>query len=136
MSVRSVLAAEGLVSSPKKAMYNEAEAQFDRALQGLIEAAGLPPIRITGFAKQRAQIVVPRGFDSMFKELWIELSIQKANWGLWGQLSWKYEHPGGGTNGVTIGTISVKEDDLEAGWRLETGEFKKIPPPRFPADPL
>lgn len=136
MSVRSVLAAEGLLPSRKKASHDELEAQFEVALQDLIKEAGLPPVRLTGVRSQKAEVVVPRGFDSLFKAVRIELTVKHVGWGTWGQLSWRYEHPGGGSNGVTIGTISVNAEDLQSGWHKETGEHRLFNAPRFPSDPF
>lgn len=125
MSVRSVLSSEGLI----KASFNdefqtELQAQFEVALQDLLKKVELPGVKLSGAKNQKVAVDIPWGFESMWSELWIELRIQNSGQGLFGSLDWHYKHPGGGSNGVPIGRISVMADTLQAGWRLDTGEHK------------
>ena len=135
--LRSLLAKEG-VSSDKKASFSEVETQFLTALRELMAATNLPKrLRAVDlFQHGKSVIPIPDGFESLFSDLWVSLRVTKANWGLHGRLDWHYNHPGGGSNGHSIGVVSVENDTLKAGYRLETGVTKEIPPPRFPSDPL
>lgn len=54
-------------------------------------------------------VPVPKALKSLFKRLWIKLEWYES--GTFGTLNWKYEHPDGGNNGLSIATFGCDEKD-------------------------
>ena len=61
-------------------------------------------------------VKVPKGFESLFKNIWIE--VQNNKFGV--TVYWKYDHPQGGSNGVQIGTIQLGQSPgSTCGYRID-----------------
>ena len=126
MPLRDILANEGLVRSA--AVDDETAKQFDKALKQLMDAADLPPsVKLKGAKSQTAKVPVPKGFESLFEKIEVELRVQEdRNGGLWAQLKWNYRHPSA-SNGYGIGTVSSDPVSRKAGWTSEAGEHRWWP---------
>ena len=64
---------------------------------------------------------VPQSFESLFKTL--EIYVRWERSGKAARVGWSYDHPGGGSNGFSIGYILFDEAKGAWGWRLEDGRW-------------
>jgi len=99
------------------------------ALEELVKALGLPPVRFRGYRDQAVAVPVPKGFGSLFQEIELELRVQ----GDWGRLSWGWKHPqNGGSNGYTVGQVGYDEKRGQWYWKItNTNVFGYIESPDF-----
>lgn len=64
-------------------------------------------------------IDVAEGFTSLFKQLRITFCRHKRPDGeISVELNWSYRHPGGGSNGYSIGNVITESANGRVGWRL------------------
>lgn len=86
-----------------------------KALKALVSKAKLP-IKVDDPNTRTYPVDIPKGFDSLFKTLTIEVRWQNPTWA---RIGWSYDHPNGG-NGYTIGSVVFDEQKNQWGWQLET----------------
>ena len=125
--VAAVLAAHGQsdlarevaqVSLTMKVAGPEIAPQLRVALMELVKAAELPAQVAKGPGSY--PIPVPKGFESLFKSIHIDVRLSKN--GKYIDVGWSYEHPSG-SNGYRIGTAMADEE--QSGYRLEDGRYKR-----------
>lgn len=113
------LAPKGIQAGGKTARASrEALAEPDlalAALNALADEAGLP-VRFRDVNQTIIPVPVPNGFDSLFKE--IEIEVQWKDW--WGRVGWSYKHPRA-SNGYGIGSVSKDPKTGRWGWQTESG---------------
>ena len=91
---------------------------FDEVGIKLKEPSGFPFKEKT---KELISVPVPPMFSSLFKELSVSCYMQNPSVC---QIEWKYEHPGGGRNGYSIGVLFGTADGL--GFRPEGKQYSII----------
>ena len=91
-----------------------------KALKVLEEQAELP-IRIKDAVDREYPVRIPQGFESLFKTLVIYVRWDRV--GRSARVGWSYSHPGGGSNGLSIGYIVYEDEKQQWGWRLENGQW-------------
>ena len=94
------------------------------ALMTLWEKAKLGGL--TSFAAKKlllgtgeSTVPVPNGFDSLFKDIQIEVSREHGS-RIGFRVGWSYNHPGGGSNGFSIGYIVYESDKQQWGWQINS----------------
>ena len=83
-----------------------------KALETLVDKANLP-INVDDINNRDYSVKVPKGFESLFKSIVIRVRWTSDNTAT---VNWHYEHPEGGTNGLSVGFIGMKDD--EWGWQI------------------
>jgi len=136
MSLRTILAEEGLLQ--RAAAYDENEWAALMAANQLAKKLDLP-VAFRQWETQSHKVPVPKGFDSLFKTIEVELLVKPGKGGKdWGTVRWSYVHPNNrGSNGSTVGSVSFDERSGQWGWRIDgSGDYGLIPWPRYPSDPV
>jgi len=94
------------------------------AYRAFIAVAKLP-LRASGEPSPGKEPVrVPAGFESLFERIWIEIKLY-SKYNVW-EFSWDYEHPNGGTNGLSIGSFGFYEETGKWMYQLsqDRGKWK------------
>lgn len=110
-----------LASSSKRAAFyppQEEEGDALKALAALAKSANLP-IKFTDLDQNRYPVPVPKGFESMFDVLHIELNWERSGVG---NVQWDYRSPYGGMNGLAIGRVGKDSTNGKWMWKTAVGE--------------
>lgn len=111
-----ILAAEGLETDTR-------DKQALEALNTVAKKVGLP-VKFTAKALERGfetPVKVPKGFESLFKQIVIAVEWDR---GLgFARIKWSYSHPAGGSNGLSVGSVSFDVSTGGWGWRTEEGDW-------------
>jgi hypothetical protein len=97
----------------------------NQCVLGLLETSGVTGIRWDEEGI-RGEVEVPQGLRSLFKSLQVEVHWRNREGnpeiGPWALVNWDYTHPGGGTNGYTIGRIGYDRHSDLWWYRATTAE--------------
>ena len=88
------------------------------ALNAVVENAKLP-VKITSATTADYPVPVPPGFESLFSKISIGVRALGGRYAGTFDIYWRYEHPDGGENGISVGYV-MKNPDGRWGWRIET----------------
>jgi hypothetical protein len=94
-----------------------------KALKELETWAELP-IRFKSVDSAEYPVKVPQGFESLFKSITIDVTWERS--GKAARVQWGYNHPGGGSNGYSIGWVIFDDRKQQWGWRLEDGQYGMV----------
>lgn len=116
MNIKNILAKEGLLNKRAEIVQHDPEGAL-QACNILAEKAGIP----SSFTDLRRpiELPVPPHMKSLFETLKFE--VQWARTGLFATVGWRYTHPDGGSNGLTVGRVMWDLKENTWGWQLEKG---------------
>jgi hypothetical protein len=114
-----------LSSLPKVVELSDLQrARYGTALMALLTAARLPIVVTLDALKwgetQQIPVAVPPGFETLFKEIVIQVSFYASEKYPHARVSWQYRHPCG-SNGHTIGMVGCDTESGEWEWSIDNG---------------
>lgn len=85
------------------------------------------PVKWSNLSENSVNVPVPKGLSSLFSDLQIEISWgTDSKGGIFGSLSWSYNHPDGGGNGKRIGRVGFDPENGKWGWSNDSNRSREF----------